>query len=150
LVACWPAGLLCPLGRHRRRQSPMHLAHVSSGAHHGHELLVPSPGDATASRAVRKCPGNVLPRFCARRRIPAAAFQERKKRGGTSGSKTSDNEHAAAPLGDSEVSRVQHSPANAIPEVGQRRENDGEIAATVGGKKSGNVLKQEPAGLNKV
>jgi hypothetical protein len=45
-----------------------------------------------------------------------------------------DKEHATAPLGDSEVSRVQHSPGQAIPEVGQRRENDSEIASVLRGK----------------
>lgn len=33
------------------------------------------------------------------------------------------------------------------PELGQRRENDGEIPSTVGGKKSGYVLKEEPSSI---
>jgi hypothetical protein len=86
----------------------------------------------------------------ARRRIPAAAFEERKKRLGTASSKTSDKEHSTTSLGDSEESTVQHSPGHAIPEVGQRREYDGEISATVRGKKSGDVLNDEPAGPNSV
>lgn len=37
------------------------------------------------------------------------------------------------------------------PELGQRREKDGEIASTVAGKKSGNVLNEdEPSGSNKL
>jgi hypothetical protein len=91
-----------------------------------------------------------LPRFSARLKIPLAAFEERKKRLGTSGSKMSDNEDSTAPLGNSEVSRVQHSPANAIPELGQRREKDGEISSTERGKKSGYVLNEEPAGAKSV
>jgi hypothetical protein len=62
----------------------------------------------------------------------------------------SDNEHSTPSLGDSEESRVQHSPANAIPELGQRREYDGEIAATVRGKKSGYVLDEKPAGAKRL
>jgi hypothetical protein len=55
-------------------------------------------------------------------------------------------------LGDSEVSAVQHSPGEVVkPDVGQRREYDGEIASAVGGKKSGNVLNEDiPSGPNKV
>ena len=105
---------------------------------------------ATASKAAERCDGSSRPRFAALRRIPFAAFEERKKRLGAFGSKMSDNEHTAASLGDSEVSRVQHSPRHAIPEVGQRRENDGEISATVRGKESGYVLNEEPAGVNSV
>lgn len=37
------------------------------------------------------------------------------------------------------------------PELGQRRENDGEIASLLGGKKSGNVLDEDPpSGWNKL
>jgi hypothetical protein len=105
---------------------------------------------ATASNPAERDGGRLLPRFAALRRTPFAAFEERKKRLGTFDSKMSDNEHAAASLGDSEVSRVQHSPRHAIPEVGQRRENDGEISATVRGKESGYVLNEEPAGVKSV
>jgi hypothetical protein len=104
----------------------------------------------TACRASAKCRGNCRPRFSALLSIPAAALEERKKRGGTSGSKMSDNEHSAASLGNSEESRVQHSPGHAIPELGQRRENDGEISSAVGRQESGNVLNEEPAGLKSV
>lgn len=100
---------------------------------------------ATLSRATAKRGGNILPRRSARLRMPLAAFEESEKRLGGSGSKMSDNEHSTAPLGNSEVSRVQHSPRNAIPELGQRREKDGEIPSTVRGKESGNILNEEPA-----
>ena len=105
---------------------------------------------AAASNPAERDGGRLLPRFAALRRIPFATFEERKKRLGTFDSKMSDNEHAAASLGDSEVSRVQHSPRHAIPEVGQRRENDDEISATVRGKESGYVLNEEPAGVKSV
>ena len=62
----------------------------------------------------------------------------------------SDNEHSSASLGHSEVSRVQHSPGKAIPELGQRREYDGEISSTLRGKESGNILNEEPAGAKSV
>jgi hypothetical protein len=47
-------------------------------------------------------------------------------------------------LGDSEESAVQHSVGDVVkPEVGQRRENDSEISATVRGKESGYVLDED-------
>jgi hypothetical protein len=50
------------------------------------------------------------------------------------------------------VSAVQHSTGEDVkPELGQRRENDGEIPSVVRGKKSGNVLNEDiPAGLYKL
>jgi hypothetical protein len=59
--------------------------------------------------------GNVLPRFAARLRIPCAALGLKKNLGGTWPSKTSDNEHSTATLGDSEISAVEHTPLNPIP-----------------------------------
>jgi hypothetical protein len=60
---------------------------------------------------------------------------------------TSGNDEDTTPaLGNSEETAVQHSPGEVVkPELGQRREYDGEIASVVAGKKSGNVLKEEPA-----
>lgn len=63
-----------------------------------------------ARNAASNLGGNFLPRFSARRRIPAAARALREKREGAFGSRTSDNEHAAASLWDSEVASVQHAP----------------------------------------
>jgi hypothetical protein len=78
-------------------------------------------GEATASSAILKGSGNSLPRFSARRRIPRQAFALKKYRCGTSPvSKTSDNEHTPAPLGNSEELSVQHSVGEPIPELPQR------------------------------
>jgi len=69
--------------------------------------------------------------------MPAAALGLKKYLAGTSASNTSasEDEHASAALGDSEVSAVQHSPGEVVkPELGQRRENDGEIPSGLGGK----------------
>jgi hypothetical protein len=50
--------------------------------------------------------------------MPAAAFADSQYLRGTARvSKTADNEDATAPLGDSEVTRVQNSPRDTIPEV---------------------------------
>jgi hypothetical protein len=48
--------------------------------------------------------------------MPLAAFALKEYFGGAVGSKTADNEHSTAPLGDSEVPSVQSSPRHAIPE----------------------------------
>jgi hypothetical protein len=84
---------------------------------------------ATAAKASCKALGNVLPRFSARLRIPAQAVGLKKYFGGTSVSKTRDNEHAAPSLGDSEVLSVQHSPGRQIPELRQPLKYDGKVPA---------------------
>jgi hypothetical protein len=102
---------------------------------------------------VSKGVGRARPRLSARRKIPAAAFGLKKNRSGTVPCRTSGNdEDASPPLGHTEVSAVQHSPGEIVkPELGQRRENDSEIPAVVAGKKSGYVLKDDPASVpNKV
>jgi hypothetical protein len=102
---------------------------------------------ATRASAVANGLGNVFPRRVARRKIPAAALGLKQYLGGTLASSTSAKEvDAPPPLGHAEVSAVQHSPGEIVnPEVGQRRENEGEIAAAVRGKQSGYVLKEHPA-----
>jgi hypothetical protein len=79
--------------------------------------------------------------------IPAAAFGLKKNLGGTSASSTSGkDEDAAPPLGHSEESTVQHSPGEVVkPEVGQRREYDGEISSAVAGKESGYIFNENPS-----
>jgi hypothetical protein len=73
---------------------------------------------ATSARASAKRTGNVLPRFAARRRIPAHAFGLKKYRSGSgSGSKVSDKEHTLASLCHSLELSIQHSPREAIPEL---------------------------------
>jgi hypothetical protein len=97
--------------------------------------------------------GNSRPLFSERRKIPAAALGLKKNLSGTVSNSTSANdEDASPPLGHSEVSAVQHSPREVVkPELGQRREYDGEISSTVAGKKSGNVLNEDPSSVpNKV
>ena len=76
---------------------------------------------ASVSSAFWSATGSTRPRRAARRRIPVAAFGVKQyfDRCGPV-SKTSDKEHSLAPLGDGEESRVQHSPAKAIPELLQR------------------------------
>jgi hypothetical protein len=61
-------------------------------------------------------------------------------------SKTSDNDDATAPLGDSEVSSVQNPPAEPIPEAGQVVNDDGEVSSVVDGEKTRHVLTDEPGG----
>lgn len=74
--------------------------------------------------------GKGFPLLCARLRIPRHALALKKYLGCTPpvGSKTSDNEHTAAPLGHSEELRVQNSPGESVslatrtPELGQLSE----------------------------
>ena len=90
---------------------------------------------ATARRAASKGAGSVLPRFSARRRIPAHAFGLKQYRDRWAPvSKMSDNEQTAPSLGDgtrvtvhSDVLSVQHSPGEAIPEFGHRSEKGSNV-----------------------
>jgi hypothetical protein len=83
----------------------------------------------------------------ARLRIPAAAFGLKKNRGGAWGSKISDNEHAAASLGDSEKLAVEHTPANPIPALDHENAEDFcKVSASVATEKSGNILDDKPTG----
>jgi hypothetical protein len=87
---------------------------------------------ATVSSAARKCGGSVLPRFTARRRIPAEAFALKKYRRGSSPvSMMSDNEHAAPALGHSEILSVKNSVGEPIPALPQRPEEGAKVAASV-------------------
>lgn len=61
-----------------------------------------------------------------------------------------DNEHSTAPLGDSEESSVENAPRQAVPEVGQRCENDPEVASVGSGEEPRDVFKQDPAGAASV
>ena len=64
--------------------------------------------EATASSARRKGSGNFLPRFSARRSIPAQAFGLKKYWGSTGPvSKICESEHATPPLRHSEPLRVE-------------------------------------------
>lgn len=112
-------------------------------------VLLPSPGcaDARSARASAKACGNSLPRFSARRRIPAAALGLKKNLSGTVSRSTSGNDEDTAPtLGDSEVTAVQHSPGEVVkPDVAQRPQNDCEISATGGTEQAGDILKEEPS-----
>ena len=80
--------------------------------------------------------------------MPAAALADSQYLRGTRRvSKTADNEDATAPLGDSEVTRVQNPPGHAIPEVDQPPQYDTEVGAWRGsaGKQSGNIFNDHPA-----
>jgi hypothetical protein len=91
--------------------------------------------------------GSSLPRFSARRKIPAAALGLKQNRSGAVSNSTSANdEDASAPLGHSEVSAVQHSPGEVVkPDVAQRPQNDREISSTGGTEQAGDVLNNDPS-----
>jgi len=79
--------------------------------------------------------------------MPAQALALKKNRSGRSPvSKMSDKEDAPAPLGNSEVLSVQHSPGEAIPEFSQRPDDGGKIPSAARGQHSGHVLPDDPAG----
>jgi hypothetical protein len=59
-------------------------------------------------------------------------------------SMTSDNEHAAPSLGDSEVSTVQHSVGEPIPEFSQRPEEGAKVSPSIGRQDAGHVFPDEP------
>jgi hypothetical protein len=61
-----------------------------------------------------------------------------------------DKEHSTASLGDSEVACVESPPGHAVPEVGQRSQNDAEVPTIARGEQPGYVLEEHPTGSNSV
>lgn len=93
---------------------------------------VPRQRPDRATNADRNGSGRVRPRLSARRRIPCAAFTLNKNRVSVSGSRTCDNEHSTAALGDSVELRIQHSPFDVTkPCVAQRPEKDSHVPSLV-------------------
>ena len=72
----------------------------------------------------------------------AAALAESEYLLGTSASRTCDNEHATASLGDTEVLTIQNPVGPPVAEVGQRPENDSEIPSRIRGEESGDILNE--------
>jgi hypothetical protein len=65
----------------------------------------------TDSSAIRSIPGNCFPRFPARRKIPAHAFELKKYRCGIKPvSSTCHNEHTRASLGQTEILGIERPP----------------------------------------
>jgi hypothetical protein len=100
---------------------------------------------ASASSASNSSGGSALPRAFARRKIPLAARAESAYRSLTVISKTSDNEHSTAALGNSEESSVDHPPTDAIPDFGQRCEKDSKVSALGRGEEPHDVFKDNPS-----
>jgi hypothetical protein len=72
---------------------------------------LPSIVCATIFKAASNASGSSFPRFSARRRIPAHAFELKKNRCGIEPvSSTCDNEHTAASLGQAEVLGIEGPP----------------------------------------
>jgi hypothetical protein len=79
--------------------------------------------------------------------IPLQAFALKKYRCGTSPvSKMSDNEHATAPLWNSEVLSVKNAVGEPIPEFAQPSEEATKIPPFSRGQDAGDVLPDHPAG----
>jgi hypothetical protein len=85
-------------------------------------------GRAKCSSAFLSAIGNSLPRFSARRRMPAAALADSQYLRSTGCvSKTSDNEDTTATLGDSEEPCIDTTPRDTVPEFIQVHEYPEEI-----------------------
>jgi hypothetical protein len=113
----------------------------------GRIALAPYTSAVTSDSARRKDGGNSFPRFPARRRIPAQAFALKKYRRGISPvSKMSDNEHATAPLGNSEELSVKNSVGEPIPEFCQPPEEGSKIPPSVRGQDTRDVFPDHPSG----
>ena len=65
-----------------------------------------------ASKAALNKGGRVFPLICARCRMPCLALSLKKYFGGAEASSTCDNEHAAAPLGYSEILGIEDAPGD--------------------------------------
>jgi hypothetical protein len=76
--------------------------------------------------------------------MPLAAFALKENLAGAVGFKTCDKEHSTPSLGDSEVSSVQSSPRNAIPELLHFIEKPSEVSALVGTEESRDIFQHEP------
>jgi hypothetical protein len=76
--------------------------------------------------------------------MPLAALTLKENLTGAVGFKTCDNEHSTASLGDSEVSSVQSSPRNAIPELLHFIEKPSEVSAVVGTEEPRDIFQHEP------
>jgi hypothetical protein len=100
---------------------------------------------ASASNASSKGGGSALPRTLARLKIPLAARAESAYRSLTVISKTSDNEHSTAPLGNSKESSVKCSPRAAKPDFPQRCEKDSKVSAVGRGEEPSDVFKDDPS-----
>jgi hypothetical protein len=108
---------------------------------------------ATARRTASKRSGNLLPRFSARRRIPAAALGLKKYLGATCSSRTSGkDEDTPPPLGYSEEPGVKNTPGEVMkPEVGQTPEDGSEVPSGMRTEQTWDVLnKNESSGPNKL
>jgi len=67
--------------------------------------------------------------------MPAAVLADSQYRRGTARvSKTADNEHATATLGDSEPARIQNSPRDTVPEVVHVHEDPSEVESSIAAK----------------
>jgi hypothetical protein len=104
----------------------------------GHDWILPAAfssalySAATCCKAWSKLCGKSFPLFSARRRMPRQAVALKKNRRGTSPiSKTSDNEHAAAALGNSKELSVQDSVSEPIPEFDHAPEDGTKIPSSV-------------------
>ncbi len=83
--------------------------------------------------------------------MPLQAVALKKNRCGTSPvSKMSDNEHATAPLWNSEVLSVKNSVGEPIPELPQPSEQGSKVPASVTRQDAGHVLPNQPAGPESV
>jgi hypothetical protein len=106
-------------------------------------------GDDCASVNARSSSvGSVLPRFDARRRMPAAARADRKNLGGAVGSKTcasteGDDEHSPSALRHSEVASVENPVGPPIPEFAQATEERPKILASMTGEEARYVLEDD-------
>ena len=76
--------------------------------------------------------------------MPAAAFALKENLLGAVGFKTRDNEYSTASLGDSEISSIESSPRNRVPDVVHFTEESEEITALIGTEETWDVLQHQP------
>ncbi len=93
-----------------------------------------------------------MPRESDRFKMPRAARSDRKNLSGTFGSGTMisvsvgcDDEHAPSTLRHSEEAAVENPPSHAVPEVGQRSNNDSEVPTAVATEQPRYVLEENPS-----
>jgi len=106
--------------------------------------------DARSLRAASKTGGKVRPRFCARRKIPAAALGLKEYLLNTFDCRTADKEHAPTTLRDSEILAVQHCVADHRPAFPKSFKDRGHIPSAVRAKQPWNILEESIGRLERL
>lgn len=157
--------MVCPSGQPISRSHSTGVRRRTDAEVPGCDGLVGPPGPVVPEGGVKwandvsadsSSVGSALPRFDARRRMPAAARADSENLGGAEGCKMSvrvvgtashaNDEDSPSTLGHSEVASVEHPPRDAIPEVDHRTEERRHVSPSMTGEEARDVLQEDKRG----